>query len=89
MDISERYQFLTTQFPLEGFLKTQARFRKFMSFTPHSTQSHAHRNLIAQLAKRHQKVNKTKQYVAMEDPEKQARDAEKVIINQVGQYQLL
>jgi hypothetical protein len=49
-----------------------------MSFTPHSTQSLAHRNLIAQLARKHKKVNKTKQYIVMEDPEKIAKDAEKV-----------
>ncbi len=49
-----------------------------MAFTPHSTQSLAHRNLILQLSKRHQKVSKTKQYVVLEDPEKLAREAEKV-----------
>ncbi|KAJ3302342.1 hypothetical protein HDV03_005127 [Kappamyces sp. JEL0829] len=76
-NITDRYQFLTTQFPQDGFLKTQARFRQFMSFTPHSTNSLAHKNLIAQLAKRHQKINKTKQYVVFEDPQQQAREAEK------------
>jgi hypothetical protein len=49
-----------------------------MSFTPHSTQSAAHRNLIMQLSKKHQKVKKTKQYIVLEDPEKMSKDAEKV-----------
>ena len=63
--------FLT--FALAGY-----RLRRFMSFTPHSTQSMAHRTLIAQLARKHKKINKTKQFTSMEDPEKMARDAEKV-----------
>jgi RNA polymerase-associated protein LEO1 len=77
-DIQERNQFLTTQHPRDQFLKTQTRFQQFMSFTPSSTSSLAHKKFMLQLAQRHQKVSKAKQYVMMEDPEKQARELEKV-----------
>jgi hypothetical protein len=49
-----------------------------MSFTPHSTTSTAHKKLMMTVAHKHlQKTTKSKQYIVLQDPEKETRDAEK------------
>ncbi|KAJ3309113.1 hypothetical protein HDV04_000488 [Boothiomyces sp. JEL0838] len=76
-DIKDRNQFLAQTRQQDGFVQTQARLSKFMSFTPHSTNSLAHKRIISRLANQNRKTVKTKQYVALQDPEQMKIEAER------------
>ncbi|KAJ3268786.1 hypothetical protein HDV01_002300 [Terramyces sp. JEL0728] len=65
-DIKDRNQFLVQTRQQDGFLQTQARLSKFMSFTPHSTNSSAHKRIISRLATQNRKTVKTKQFAENE-----------------------
>ncbi|KAJ3325324.1 Paf1 complex component [Boothiomyces sp. JEL0866] len=76
-DIKDRNQFLVQTRQQDGYLQTQARLSKFMSFTPHSTNSLAHKRIISRLANQNRKTVKTKQFVALQDPEQMKIEAER------------
>jgi RNA polymerase-associated protein LEO1 len=78
MDIKSRLHFLMSQHPREQFLTTRSRFQKVMTFQPTSTDSLAHKGFMLQLAQKHQKVARAKQFMTLQDPMKLIREQEKL-----------
>jgi hypothetical protein len=49
-----------------------------MSFTHQSTDTEAHKKWMFKIGKTHQKIAKSKQYIVLQDPEQEMREAERV-----------
>ncbi|KAJ3089620.1 Paf1 complex component [Quaeritorhiza haematococci] len=75
--MEEAHQYLVVQHKEEGFLQTQARFNRMMTFRPHSTNSITHKKLTMAIANKHRKFGRTKLFATTVDPEKLIMDIEK------------
>ena len=76
-DISKSQFTLLQYHQAQGCFQTVTKFKKNMSFRPHSTSSLTHKKLTRAIAKKHAKTDKTKTLITKEDPDKARNELEK------------
>lgn len=76
-DVSKSQFNLLQYHQAQGCFQTSTKFKKSMSFRPHSTSSVTHKKLTRAIAKKHAKIDKTKTLITKEDPDKARSELEK------------
>lgn len=76
-DVSKSQFTLLQYHQTQGCFQTSTKFKKSMSFRPHSTSSSTHKKLTRAIAKKHAKIDKTKTLITKEDPDKARSELEK------------
>lgn len=76
-DVSKSQFNLLQYHQAQGCFQTITKFKKSMSFRPHSTSSSTHKKLTRAIAKKHAKIDKTKTLITKEDPDKIRSELEK------------